>query len=166
MLTAPRGFRAALPFGPATLEAVTEAQTASEVATASSTNELDVDQEYVKMVVSVERQLSLICGHAKGDEQLYAGRAQGPGFKWRCPIKDNPQLQTKSLLSQAWTRASSWLRALGELLCMRCKHASAKVSNGIARIQKCLLHHVHSLLEGREERMFIAWQQHLTRDML
>ena len=166
VLTAPRGFRAALPYGPATLETITEAEAASEVAVATSTNELDIDQEFVKIVVSVERQLSLISGHTKGDEQLHAGRAHGPGFKWRCPMKDNPQLQAASPLSRAWTRVASWLQALLELLLLQRKHTSTKVSNGIARIQKCLLLHAHFLPTGREERMFIAWQQHLTNDML
>ena len=166
VLTAPRGFRATLPYGPETLETIKEAQSASEVAVAASTNQLDVDQEFVKIVVSVERQLSLISGHTKHDEKLHAGRALGPSFKWRCPLKDNPQLQSMSPLARAWTKVASWLQALSELLSMQCNLTSIKGSYGITRIQKCLLHHAHFLPAGREERMFVAWQQHLTQDML
>ena len=67
---------------------------------------------------------------------------------------------------RAWNRVSGWSRALPQLLKARLAHSSNKVLSGITRLQRCLRHHVHHLPAGHQECKFIAWQLHLTGDMV
>ena len=166
VLKAPRGFAAVLPYGPMTLQATQAAMSLAPVAAAKSTTELDVDQEYAKVIISLEQQLSMMAGHSEDDSRKHSGRIEGPKFTWRCPPKEHPQLHEATPASRAWTRTASWLQALNHLYRSGSCAPTLKQASGIMRLQKCIRQHNHILPGGHGENMFSRWQRHITIDMI
>ena len=90
VLKAPRGFPAILPHGPMTLHSAKAAVSLAQVAVAKSTTDLDINQEYAKVIANLEHQLPLMAGHTDDEVKKHSGRVDGPKFAWRCRLKSHP----------------------------------------------------------------------------
>ena len=154
----PRGFAAHLPFGPVDHQSSLLARSASSIANASSTADLNVHEEFPKLVTLVEKQLSAICSHDDDTAAAHAGRNSGPRLTWKPALMMNGIIQRAPPVLKAWALTAKWLRALA------CLHPSSK---GAHRLRTAICQHAHQGdLNALDFLLFRQWQSQLSPAML
>ena len=105
-LVAPKGYQAKLPFGPPTQKQGQEAQAADNIASGKSTLGINVEEESVKLIGFIERQLATISGFDDQDADRHSGRKEGPGTTLVCPMTLGGGQPRTSPAQRAWKRTS------------------------------------------------------------
>ncbi len=155
-LRRPKGFSAALPFGPQ-LERHAD-DPGEDIAADTPPAEVDLNAEYTRLVSSIESELSTVAGHTADQAEAHAGRAEGLSFVWRNACGDIATVAARCTpVSWAWRRIANWL---GDI-----RRAGVQ-SHTAAAARRRLLRYDHKLPNSAEAAQLQAWLGLLTPEML